>query len=920
MKTISAVFACTVLCAACAAGGEVGFTAKPTAAKAGDASTGSGQAKVKITFAVSAPTDVAVYIEDAKGEVVRHLVAGVLGQNPPPPLKPGLAQEVEWDGKADYGKPAEGGPFKVRVGLGLGAKYDRVVYTSLPDLGHTPTAAVAPDGTLYVPTGRFIGSRWRLFGRDASYQGVYGVPPGPEAAKFFGWDADDGRPAPTSFQRGGGINSGWIFGNVAGSDAAVVSRDGADLFQLGNAAPPRINRFPLTAAMPKDDKFAVALDGSGAKGLMMGPQGGANTNACLAVSSDGKRLYIGGLSSGENKPLAAVYSVSCPQRTGCQVLFGEPAKTGRDETHLGGAPTGLVSDGKGNLFVADEANGRVVVVDEKDGKYRGEIATEKPRRLGFSTRTGALYVLGAGALKRFKPPVGADPKGWKDLKPEAAVPMSFGPWGFTLAVDETADPTVLWICGSWLKTQRIEDPGTGPKFGASRATSEDKRYPDIKPFTNVQVDRLRKEIYLRDGANGGVNQRFSEKTGKMESIWLNPGQVHNENGLGTQLVPAPNGNLYGLQWPRHFMQWDRDGKGLAWTEPRTATPEDLKCYDAGAGPHPAIAYVPVAMSMLPHNLTARWSDGHLFVIEPYRFSVPTGGRTRKSLHEYLPSGKRITAQDAPILWDLSDAAVGPKFDAAGNIYVAEAVRPKGWIVPAEMAEQFAKKGVAVKPDGKPGEWYTSYKGPVGSATLMYGSILKFGPKGGAVHWDKAHASTDSPGHGNCPYTGELKLDPALKTVDVDYVQSAGYLRGTKVTGAEWIHPGIGHIGFYGCNCENVTFEVDEFGRVFFPDTPQFRVGVIDTNGNAITQFGGYGDNNFAGSESQVVDPKSGRVRARRPDDPRDLPSPFAQPELAFSWLMGVGVTDRYAYMSDSVNLRMLRAKLVYAAEESCAVQ
>jgi len=55
---------------------------------------------------------VAVFVEDAKGEVVRHLVAGALGDNPPPPLKPGLSQSLEWDGKADYGKPAGTGPFR----------------------------------------------------------------------------------------------------------------------------------------------------------------------------------------------------------------------------------------------------------------------------------------------------------------------------------------------------------------------------------------------------------------------------------------------------------------------------------------------------------------------------------------------------------------------------------------------------------------------------------------------------------------------------------------------------------------------------------------------------------------------------------------------------------------------------------------
>jgi len=69
--------------------GGVGFSHRPEAGKNGDS--------VTIRFAVSAPTDVAVFIEDSKGEVVRHLVAGVLGQNPPAPLKPGLLpRAIEW--------------------------------------------------------------------------------------------------------------------------------------------------------------------------------------------------------------------------------------------------------------------------------------------------------------------------------------------------------------------------------------------------------------------------------------------------------------------------------------------------------------------------------------------------------------------------------------------------------------------------------------------------------------------------------------------------------------------------------------------------------------------------------------------------------------------------------------------------------
>jgi hypothetical protein len=60
------------------------FTKKPVAAKAGDS--------VKIEFATSRETDVAIFIEDGKGQVIRHLVAGVLGKSPPAPLKAGAAR------------------------------------------------------------------------------------------------------------------------------------------------------------------------------------------------------------------------------------------------------------------------------------------------------------------------------------------------------------------------------------------------------------------------------------------------------------------------------------------------------------------------------------------------------------------------------------------------------------------------------------------------------------------------------------------------------------------------------------------------------------------------------------------------------------------------------------------------------------
>jgi len=258
-------------------------------------------------------------------------------------------------------------------------------------------------------------------------------------------------------------------------------------------------------------------------------------------------------------------------------------------------------------------------------------------------------------------------------------------------------------------------------------------------------------------------------------------------------------------------------------------------------------------------------DGHLFMFEPGH----PGNRPPKMLREYLPSGKRVS--DTPIIWKVSDVAVGPKFDPAGNIYVAEQVKPAGRPpYPQEFVSVLGKANVRSQ------------------TSRMYGSILKFSSKGGMVDW---------PGtaNGACrenPFKGQPKLAPGLKTV-----ACAG---GARVTGAEWMHFGISHIEFISCNCESTRFDVDEFGRVWYPDLGRFRICVLDTAGNPITHFGGFGNTENRGPESTEPSLK--------------------KPDLAFAWLAGVGITDKYAYMGDSMNKRLLRARLVCATEEVCSIQ
>ena len=190
---------------------------------------------------------------------------------------------------------------------------------------------------------------------------------------------------------------------------------------------------------------------------------------------------------------------------------------------------------------------------------------------------------------------------------------------------------------------------------------------------------------------------------------------------------------------------------------------------------------------------------------------------------------------------------------------------------------------------------------------MYGSIVKFGPKGGSFKLAFYR-----------PWPNEPEPDPKWKTVKAaSWIgQVHDRFSPSEVTGAKWMHMGISQINLHYCNCENTRFDVDPYGRVWYPDLGRYRVGVLDTAGNLITTFGGYGNAESRGPQSPVVDPRTGKLRPPGPGEK----SPLSQPDIAFSWLIGVGATDKYAYMGDSLNRRLLRARLTYAAEEVCEVK
>lgn len=881
---------------------DVSFAQPPKAVPAG--------AGASISFAVSAETDVEVAVLDAKGGVVRHLAAGVLGPAAPAPFKAGsLQQTIVWDGLADYGRPAAGGPFSVRVGLGLGASYEKTVASNPESFTGISSLGVAADGTLIV-SARATGAVWSgtyvvALDRDGRYQrSVMPFPSGLQAdavRAITGGFALAGRPAPfISAVRMG------LYGNLAFSpDAAIaVSSDGRRYLLPSLQADKYGRGAPQITTLHADGSCGERLSVP----LVTEPKATTfGRGAQLALAADGKSVLVTGLMAG-SKPICALYRASLSDGV-CTRVFGDPAVSGADRSHLGGAPAGVCLAPAGQILVSDRENNRVLVLGA-DGSCQREIAVQKPGLLGHHPGQNVLYALcsdGAKTVLR-KFDLAVEP-----AREVHALPIPLQRHDvLTAAFDVAAPKPVIWIADRVGVLVRVEDQGA--TFGAPKTMNKGVFGGTAESYMAIAVDRQRGEVLSRNSAGGGTLTRYSEATDQVELVTV-PGDAYG-GGKGFQIMPHPDGNLYGLRWPFNFHRWDRNGKPLAWAEPIRPDDEDMLFNShKNTGDYPIklpdhTSFVPVGMTELPHTLGIREGDGHLFV-----FTMTVRGRLPKCLHEYLPSGKRVS--EDPLIWFTSDAVLGPKFDAQGNIYVAEVVKPRAWQPAPEIQAHLASRA------GKEGESLAR------TVSNMTGSIVKFTARGGSFDFankdvgDLSNRATDNPwdaklGKRENPFKGEPKLAES-KPLEVEFCTNSGETKPAKVYGAAWLHPGIEHVGLYDCNCENVTFEVDPYGRVFFPEQHLFRIGIIDTAGNRIGSIGSYGNADNRGPESAVVDAQTGRLRAATAAD-AGRKNPLSEPAIAFAWPVSVGISERFLYVGDSINRRLLKLKLTYAAEARCEIK
>lgn len=883
MRKTHTAIACLVLgLVVAAAQAQPAFVKKPTAARAGEGT--------KIDFSVDRATDVVVTIEDAKGKIVRHLAGGVLGKKAPAPLQSDtLAQTVLWDGKDDFGKAAAGGPHQVRVQLGMKGRFDRFMMDDPHGSGGISAVAAGPHGSLYVfhhdgtVNSNMGGHKIKVYDRAGKHQkvltpfpadialekvralGTFRTADGELVPHIHNWETLSfypdhvgvrGRDMP-EYSCPAVDSKGRVYWLVKGPCLVGIDADGGIPYEeyLGPKLLPDIKELRLAS-----ENYHYW-----------------NDVPSLAVSSDDQWVYFAGLHVGHGDykkahPLPCVFRVNTAKRGPAEVFLGKRDQAGK-EGGLLTAPRGLAVAG-GLIYVADRGSNRVVAFKESDGSFAGEMAVDHPQIVGVDGASGAIYVCAYPPFTPNADLIKYERLGGKELHrtklPRTGQSPNAGE--HRIAVDASAKPVRIWVpslYGSATRLHCYED--TGDAFvskGDPRPSPEIPKAPPSRRGESVEgprditVDRVRGEVYVQ--GNGNKMYRFDEESGEVTKV-IDLARVHPGTVLAAQMVPGQDGDLYVFTWTAGLWRLDRDGKPKNW--------DGMDTYKI-----PISGMMNFQMRYLALKPYAPTTELYLIANADYLTKNPKDAGRFLTLNVIGQDGKTKRT----LIWQCLNGAI-PRLDAQGNIYLADLVKPADRSYP-EFFD--GKLPPPAKNTGGGDRFWYSY---------MYGSIVKFPPTGGVIWHDKKlpkSALGEPPpellAQPKIPFKRHYAYEPHL----TGEIQGALWTRFGYAPYSSHMSGNTSH-----CMCEGSGFDVDPFGRVFFPNLGQFRIEVVDTNNNPITTFGKYGNEDSGGPGARVK-----------------------TPEIPLAWPTYVAVSDRFAYIADTVNRRVVRVKLEYAAAAKCEVK
>jgi hypothetical protein len=796
----------------------------------------------QIGFAASERTDCAVAIADAEGKIVRHLAAGVLGSNAPAPLhKDTLQQTLTWDGRDDRGGAAEGGPFRVRVSLGLKPMLEEMLGDNPAALGSVRALAVGPKGEVFVfhVSGELHPSdgtpTCTVFDRDGIYsRTILPFPGGLPEDRWTGLrrlTREDGTKVPFLYQAE--TRSLLPGAGDLPPERAVATRDGRVAFAGILEGPHRY------ATAGQNRVMAIRQDGGVPAGGLFGPELAplSLSGASLALAPDEKTFYAAGLSEGKygGPATAAVLSFGWEDKAP-RVFAGSRTEPGSGLDRLN-TPRSVAVDGAGNVYVADRGNDRVAVF-KPDGAFLGALPVAKPERVEVHPVSGAVYVLSGermDLLQKFA--------GWDQPKPIAETKLPFYKhpnYTALLALDASVAPAVLWVAspmGYYAKFDllRIEDQASGFATAVDIGRKNAQRSASAGAVLELDLDprgeRLLVNTQSYDLRARKWGRGMQEASGKSIT-----------GGVGAW---GRDGNFYTQIYPNIVRRFGPDLQRRPF--PACAT-------DKGDLLNPIKGTMRVRgrgiTADVQGNVYVLWEDGQ----------DANRGEAFNHLYVYGADGSlKVEKLIATGLRTLDSVRV----DAAGNVYLALGLRPGAERLPAGLQGQV--------PDGREDK---DAVGGLNAYPLIYGSLAKFGPEGGLIRKDAGGVA--------CNYAFGAPIE----------VKGAHWIFSGVSPVVSWRTPGTPDI----CNCESARFDVDGFGRSFFPDAARCRVGILDTGGNLIGWFGTYGNAGDAGTAGQS-----------------------AVSAIPLMWPYCIAAGDEAVFVGDRVNHRVARVKLASSAEQTRAL-
>ncbi|MFI5379544.1 MAG: hypothetical protein ACHRHE_09620 [Tepidisphaerales bacterium] len=825
--------------------------------------------KIKISFTLRASGDVEVAVLGPDNRVVRHLAAGVLGaKNPPPaPLTPALSQDLEWDGKDDFGKVATGGPFKVRVRTGTGVKFGRFIAEDPCNFGNIDGIVADEDGNLYIRgcdgEANQAAMNVRVFDAEGRYlREILPFPADlpPAAMKNIArWDEQRRAFFPRNTR-----NLNPDFYGLSLKLVSASRRTGV-VFTDGNS----VCRLDPSGRVPE-----AAFDTQ-----LLWPKDGRNPNTgggpmFLCASPDGQYLYLSGPFSSKTIyghpylnmfPPGRIYRMKADGTETMRPFVAIPV----DHTEgQGGAWTkhntrnhnvpegpmhGIAVDARGNVYVADREHQRVAVFDGR-GEEVGQIPVINPHQIAIHPQTGEVYVLSRSCVGYWQYKV--EVWKYKTFAPGAVAtaryefPQQKGAWP-QMALVASGGQTSVFVTGVPGEFVALTDAGDTFQPRKTKFAPKGGLPPD---FNRLAVDFARDEIYISNGTTR--IWRFNGLSGE--------GGVLRKDGkdfLANDLAVGYDGLLY----TRVSGKWDgssADYSGPFWRLDHELNPAPY----SATGTHVLSPYIysRYGIGFAERGLGVG-PDGKVYLSFMYKWVAyaiagfgPDGKPLKgKYLEGAFPTSKAEDKNKYPA--QLDSAVIGPlpqgnaniRVDLKGNIYVGMMYRPREFRAP----DGFEKD--------------QGYR-------VSVGSVVKFTPDGGAM-------------------------------LDKDDAMAANNLEGAVhvyVGLAPFSNPLEGFGGNTCCVCRVPRFDLDRYGRLALPNAMTNSVLLYDNAGNLIMEFGKYG--NF---DSQYVRPfEAGQQQQGKPI--------VAVPEIPLAWPTGAGFSEEHIYVNDTYNRRVIRADLTWNAEQT----